>query len=350
MPHAGLWRAVRPLPPVLRVPAANCLRPPAPRLPLSLSLPSPPRLPARPQPCYKWWEPPYFWAGLRMYDLIAGAQGLEWCRYLTPSQALSRFPTLCSHRKGDGSSLKGAIVYHDGQARRGGGSNTGRRRGGCGEHGRPASWQVSHWQQPWLKAVSPCHPLFALHAVQRQPPCRGVGLHGGGGRSRSAQPRGSGQASQGVWCGGWCSCSLARLFRPGLQQHARRSGCVSRHHTTCPPCPHLSPKPQDDEGRVVGASVQDGLSGRKQDVYARTVVNAAGPFSDEVRSLSQARRRGRAWDAGAWSAVSALLVHAAALMPQEMLGSSGGLPAHLSAPSLPPLFCCCRCCSRPPPR
>ena len=38
------------------------------------------------QPCYKWWEAPYFWAGLRMYDLIAGSQGLEWCRFLTPSQ------------------------------------------------------------------------------------------------------------------------------------------------------------------------------------------------------------------------------------------------------------------------
>ena len=44
----------------------------------------PPLLPL--QPCYKWWEPPYFWAGLRMYDLIAGKEGLEWCRYLTPSQ------------------------------------------------------------------------------------------------------------------------------------------------------------------------------------------------------------------------------------------------------------------------
>ena len=29
-------------------------------------------------------------------------------------QALARFPTLCSHRH-DGTSLKGAIVYHDGQ-------------------------------------------------------------------------------------------------------------------------------------------------------------------------------------------------------------------------------------------
>lgn len=30
------------------------------------------------------------------------------------SQSLSRFPTLAEHRK-DGRSLKGAIVYHDGQ-------------------------------------------------------------------------------------------------------------------------------------------------------------------------------------------------------------------------------------------
>lgn len=46
--------------------------------------------PPAPQPCYRWWEPPYFWAGLRMYDLIAGKEGLEWCRYLTPAQVLRR--------------------------------------------------------------------------------------------------------------------------------------------------------------------------------------------------------------------------------------------------------------------
>lgn len=47
---------------------------------------------------------------------------------------------------------------------------------------------------------------------------------------------------------------------------------------------------------MVGATVKDGLSGKKTDVYARSVVNAAGPFSDEVRSLSQVRaaRQGRA--------------------------------------------------------
>lgn len=26
-------------------------------------------------PCYKWWEVPFYWAGLKTYDLIAGGAG-----------------------------------------------------------------------------------------------------------------------------------------------------------------------------------------------------------------------------------------------------------------------------------
>lgn len=52
-----------------------------------------------------------------------------------------------------------------------------------------------------------------------------------------------------------------------------------------PPCP------QNPEGQVIGATVRDTLSGKQHTVYARTVVNAAGPFSDEVRALSQVGRR-----------------------------------------------------------
>jgi glycerol-3-phosphate dehydrogenase len=47
---------------------------------------------------------------------------------------------------------------------------------------------------------------------------------------------------------------------------------------------------QNEEGRVVGATVKDLLTGRDTHVYARTIINAAGPFSDEVRQLSQVRR------------------------------------------------------------
>ena len=33
------------------------------------------------QPCYKWWEIPYYWAGLKAYDLVAGTQGLTISRF-----------------------------------------------------------------------------------------------------------------------------------------------------------------------------------------------------------------------------------------------------------------------------
>lgn len=140
-------------------------------------------------PCYKWYEAPYFWAGLRAYDLIAGSEGLEWCRYLTPSQALSRFPTLCSHRR-DGAALKGAIVYHDGQ-----------------------------FNDSRLAVVLACTASAAGATVLNH-------------------------------------AEVTRLLKDG-------------------------------EGKVVGAVVRDVLAGKDQAVYARTIINAAGPFSDEVRQLSE---------------------------------------------------------------
>lgn len=78
-----------PLPPFS--PATSGGSTPSHRSRLSYSCTIPPSPPFS-QPCYKWWEPPYFWAGLRMYDLIAGKEGLEWCRYLTPSQVRHWFP------------------------------------------------------------------------------------------------------------------------------------------------------------------------------------------------------------------------------------------------------------------
>ncbi|EFN54037.1 hypothetical protein CHLNCDRAFT_136099 [Chlorella variabilis] len=145
-------------------------------------------------PCYKWYEAPYFWAGLRAYDLIAGSEGLEWCRYLTPSQALSRFPTLCSHRR-DGAALKGAIVYHDGQ-----------------------------FNDSRLAVVLACTASAAGATVLNH-------------------------------------AEVTRLLKDG-------------------------------EGKVVGAVVRDVLAGKDQAVYARTIINAAGPFSDEVRQLSEVSLQG----------------------------------------------------------
>ncbi|KEY65707.1 hypothetical protein S7711_07534 [Stachybotrys chartarum IBT 7711] len=60
-------------------------------------------------PLQKWWEAPYFWAGTKAYDLLAGSQGLETSYFMSKSKALAAFPLL---RKNP---MVGALVYYDGQ-------------------------------------------------------------------------------------------------------------------------------------------------------------------------------------------------------------------------------------------
>lgn len=59
-------------------------------------------------PVYKWWQLPYYYVGVKMYDLIAGRANLEPSYLLTRTRALRTFPML------NESELKGAIVYYDG--------------------------------------------------------------------------------------------------------------------------------------------------------------------------------------------------------------------------------------------
>uniref|UniRef100_A0A8C7G2L7 Glycerol-3-phosphate dehydrogenase, mitochondrial n=1 Tax=Oncorhynchus kisutch TaxID=8019 RepID=A0A8C7G2L7_ONCKI len=60
-------------------------------------------------PIYKWWQLPYYWAGIKIYDLVAGAQCLKSSYILTKTKALELFPMLKRDK------LVGAIVYYDGQ-------------------------------------------------------------------------------------------------------------------------------------------------------------------------------------------------------------------------------------------
>lgn len=60
------------------------------------------------QPCYEWWEVPYYWAGLKAYDLVANFGNLAMSAYLTPSESLRKFPTL-SETRADGATLKGTV-------------------------------------------------------------------------------------------------------------------------------------------------------------------------------------------------------------------------------------------------
>lgn len=59
-------------------------------------------------PIYQWWKLPYYWAGTKCYDLLAGAENLESSYFLTKSKALTAFPML----KKEG--LVGSLVYYDG--------------------------------------------------------------------------------------------------------------------------------------------------------------------------------------------------------------------------------------------
>ena len=60
-------------------------------------------------PVYKWWQVPYYFAGTKMYDLLAGGENMESSYVLGKGKALEAFPML----KKDG--LVGAVVYYDGQ-------------------------------------------------------------------------------------------------------------------------------------------------------------------------------------------------------------------------------------------
>lgn len=58
---------------------------------------------------YLWWERPFYTIGLTMYDLLAGTMGLGRSLPLSKREVVRRIPGIVQK------SLKGGIVYHDGQ-------------------------------------------------------------------------------------------------------------------------------------------------------------------------------------------------------------------------------------------
>ena len=59
-------------------------------------------------PLTRWWEVPYFWAGTKCYDLLAGSEANPSSYFMPQRKALDTFPMLKK-------SLVGALVYYDGQ-------------------------------------------------------------------------------------------------------------------------------------------------------------------------------------------------------------------------------------------
>lgn len=61
-------------------------------------------------PIYTWWQLPYYYAGCKMYDILAGKENMETSYWMGKGKALEAFPML----KGDG--LVGGVVYYDGES------------------------------------------------------------------------------------------------------------------------------------------------------------------------------------------------------------------------------------------
>ncbi|XP_010554549.1 PREDICTED: glycerol-3-phosphate dehydrogenase SDP6, mitochondrial-like [Tarenaya hassleriana] len=139
-------------------------------------------------PCFGWFEVIYYWAGLKLYDLVAGPCLLHLSRYFSARESLELFPTLA--KKGDDKTLKGTVVYYDGQMN-------------------------------------------------------------------------DSRVNVGLAC-------TAALAGAAVLNHAEVVSFIK----------------DDVSGRIIGAKVQDKLSGKEFDTYARVIVNAAGPFCDSVRKMA----------------------------------------------------------------
>ena len=59
-------------------------------------------------PLYKWWEVPYMFAGLSLYDFVSGTRGLGRSSIVSKSKMIKRFPVI----KKEG--LAGGVKYYDG--------------------------------------------------------------------------------------------------------------------------------------------------------------------------------------------------------------------------------------------
>ncbi|MDI6827373.1 MAG: glycerol-3-phosphate dehydrogenase/oxidase [Armatimonadota bacterium] len=60
-------------------------------------------------PRYDWWEGGFYGFGLKVYDIMAGRQGFGRSRLLSHNETLARIPTI------ETKSLRGGVIYYDGQ-------------------------------------------------------------------------------------------------------------------------------------------------------------------------------------------------------------------------------------------
>jgi glycerol-3-phosphate dehydrogenase len=279
-------------------------------------------------PCYALWEIPFYWAGLKAYDLLAGSQALAPSEYLGPAESSRRLPALAARRGGDGRRLKGSVLYYDGQF-------------------DDARLNVSLAMTAAAAGAAACNYVEVVGLLKdaggavigarvrdrappgaRRSPAAPVELSGGGGGAGGAAYA-EGLMSRAIgWLwgarsgsGGHQSPENAAVAVADAAAAAAAAGTTAA--TTPPP-----PPPPAPNGRDIF------------DVYARSVINATGPFSDGVRRLSAAapravdaaavqRSQGRLAARQAQHAAQAEAAEASSRVQDVILASSG---THVTLP------------------
>ncbi|TKS66378.1 Glycerol-3-phosphate dehydrogenase, mitochondrial [Collichthys lucidus] len=190
-------------------------------------------------PVYKWWQLPYYWAGIKMYDLVAGIHCLKSSYVLSKTKALELFPMLKKDK------LVGAIVYYDAEPSGGGllfkCSVRARLTAGC------------------KKAKSITSLQGSICLIYTPPPAI-ICSEEDGGQHNDAR------------------MNLA------IGLTAARYGAAMANYTEVV---HLlkTKDPQTGKEKVGGARCRDVITGKEFDVKAKCVINATGPFTDSLRKM-----------------------------------------------------------------
>ena len=60
-------------------------------------------------PIYDWWEGPFYGIGLKLYDMLAGKEGICASQFLSKEETIEKIPTV------ETEGLRGGVIYYDGQ-------------------------------------------------------------------------------------------------------------------------------------------------------------------------------------------------------------------------------------------
>ena len=228
-------------------------------------------------PCYAWWEVPFYWSGLKAYDLLAGSQALAPSRYVGPAESSRRLPALAARRGGDGRRLKGSVLYYDGQF-------------------DDARLNVALAMTAAAAGAAACNYVEVVGLIKdeggrvvgarvrdrappgaRRPPAAPVYPAAGGAAAGGAP---GAAAALGSWLGSWFGGRAAAASSNSGGNSGGGAGTV------------VAPPPARPAAAAVPVAPAPAANGRDVfDVYARAVINATGPFSDGVRRLSAATPR-----------------------------------------------------------